>query len=599
MLVVLVALAAFGLAAFTYLGLERLGRRAWIPLACRAVAWTALGLLLINLSCPISGTPPRPLVLLDASLSMGAAGGRWAEASDSAVRWGEVRSFGDARARVDSTPTRGRSLLAPALLAASASDRPLIVVSDGEVEDAREIPPDLLARSSIRLFRRAGQADLALTRVTGPSRVSSGDSIHLEVEVQAVGGIEGDSVSLGVSSGTNRLAARTVRLAGEAAGRARVVIPSSALASGDHLLRVALPRTGDAEPRTDTRLHLVTVAATPGVVFLASPADWDSRFLYRTLREVGQLPVRGYVRFDGNRWRNMTDLRPVPAEVVRRAARRADLLILKGGVGEFADGSTARGIWSWPSGEGGETQVPGDWYLSESDASPVAGAFLGQPVDSFPPAVLLTPMPTGTRDWVALHGRLGRRGPERPAVFGRQDGRLRRVTVAVEGLWRWSFRGGSSEQSYRSWVAATASWLLGGADSARGVAKPVQAVVQNGRPLVFEWLGSGVPSTQVVAWSRASAESTDTLHFDGDGRASVWLGPGEYRYRLSGGGAGTVAVEEYSDELLSRPLTLTGHEGRPIGSAGRTTARDWLWLFGLCVLALSGEWLARRRLGLR
>jgi hypothetical protein len=28
-------------------------------------------------------------------------------------------------------------------------------------------------------------------------------------------------------------------------------------------------------------------------------------------------------------------------------------------------------------------------------------------------------------------------------------------------------------------------------------------------------------------------------------------------------------------------------------------ARDWLWLFGLCIAALAGEWLARRRLGLR
>ena len=35
MLLVLVVLAAFGLAAFTYLGVERLGRRAWIPLVCR------------------------------------------------------------------------------------------------------------------------------------------------------------------------------------------------------------------------------------------------------------------------------------------------------------------------------------------------------------------------------------------------------------------------------------------------------------------------------------------------------------------------------------------------------------------------------------
>ena len=599
MLSLLVVVVAFGLAAFTYLGLERMGRRAWIPLACRGIAWSALGLLLVNVSCPVSRAPLRPLVLLDASLSMGAAGGRWAEAKDSAARWGEVRQFGDTRPSTDSTPTRGRSLLGPALLAASASDRPLIVVTDGEIEDAREVPPDLLTRSRIRLFQRPPQPDLAVTRVKGPSRVSEGDSIPLEVEVQSMGGNAGDSVGVEVLSGSNRLAFRTVRLRGEAGGRARIVVPPGSLSSGDHLLRVALARSADAEPRTDARRHLVTVAPTPGVVFLAAPADWDSRFLYRTLREVGQLPIRGYVRLDRDRWRSMTDLRPVPNDVVRRAARRADLLILKGGTADLAEGSTARSIWSWPSGEGGETQVAGDWYLSQDDASPVAGAFLGQPVDSFPPSFLLTPMETGPRDWVALYAQLGRRGPQRPAVFGRQEGRVRRVTVAVEGLWRWPFRGGSSEQSYRSWVAATTSWLLGGVDSVRGVARPVQAVVQNGRPLIFEWLASGSAVPQTVVWSSTAGERVDSLHFDGDGRAPVWLQPGEYRYRLSGGGVGTVAVEQYSDELLARPVTLTAHEGRDARSTARSTARDWLWLFGICVLALSGEWLARRRLGLR
>ena len=127
----------------------------------------------------------------------------------------------------------------------------------------------------------------------------------------------------------------------------------------------------------------------------------------------------------------------------------------------------------------------------------------------------------------------------------------------------------------------------------------IQPVVPNGRPIVFEWLGSGSAVPQVVVWSGASGQVTDTLHFDGDGRALAWLTPGDYRYRFSGGGAGRVAVEQYSDELLPRPLTLTSQEGRTVRRVGRTTARDWLWLFGICVLALSGEWLARRRLGLR
>jgi hypothetical protein len=313
------------------------------------------------------------------------------------------------------------------------------------------------------------------------------------------------------------------------------------------------------------------------------------------------------VRLEGERWRSMADLRPVPADQVRRAARRADLLVLKGGVAAYAEGSLARGIWSWPSGETGEAQVPGDWYLSAPDASPLAGAFLSQPVDSFPPAIQLIPMEAGPRDWVALYAQLGRRGPQRPAVFGRQDGRVRRVIVAADGLWRWPFRGGSSEQSYRSWVAATTSWLLGSADSARGLARPVQPVVAAGRPIVFEWVGSGSAVPQSVTWSSVGEPApsdvnrpqVDTLHFDGDGRATAWLPEGAYRYRLGSGGAGTVAVEEYSDELLPRPLALAPHQARPTRSSTRTSARDWLWLFGICIVALSGEWLARRRLGLR
>jgi hypothetical protein len=101
-----------------------------------------------------------------------------------------------------------------------------------------------------------------------------------------------------------------------------------------------------------------------------------------------------------------------------------------------------------------------------------------------------------------------------------------------------------------------------------------------------------------LTWSGDSVRR-DTLFFDGDGRATVWRPPGLYRYRLASGGEGMVAVEQYSDELLQRPVTLSPHEPRLTRPKGSTTARDWLWLFGICILAFSGEWLARRRLGLR
>lgn len=594
----LVAFLAVALAAFTYLRLERLGSRGWIPLVCRAVAWTALGLLVLNVSCPAPDAPQRPLVLLDGSLGMSAPGGKWAAARDSALRLGDVRLFGDERIGGDTLPTRGRSLLSPALTAAAASDRAVLVFTDGEIEDAADLAPELLGRAGVRLFPRDTQPDRAVTGITGPTRVTAGDSISLDVRVQVAGGESPESLRVEVFSGANKVGGRTLRLEQDGGGRGRVVMPSSSVGAGEHVLRVRLVGE-DSEPRTDTRLHLVTVAPTPGVVLLAAPPDWDSRFLYQALRDVAQLPVRGFVRIDGERWRSMTDLRPVAAEQVRRAARGADLLIVKGDVGVTTRGTTARGVWSWPSGGAGQPTISGDWYLAARDVSPVAGAFLGQPVDSFPPASRLMPYQTTSGDWVALTAQLGRRGAARPAVLGRDEGRVRRATVAVDGLWRWAFRGGSSEQSYRAWVAAMASWLLGGADSALGPTRPMRPIVSNGRPLVFEWLGSGPARPLAVTWTGGAGPREDTLRFDGAGRATVWLTPGVYRYRLDGGGSGAAAVEEYSDELLPRPVTLAPREARVGRPVGRTAARDWLWLFGVAILALGGEWLARRRLGLR
>jgi hypothetical protein len=597
----LVVLAAVGLAAFTYLRVERLGRRGLVPLVARGVAWSALGLLLLNVSCPSAGGPVRPLVLLDGSLSMGAPGGRWNEARESARRTGEVRLFGGEVASPDTTPSRGRSLLGPALTAAAASDRPVVVMTDGEIEDAGDLPPELLGRASVRLFPRAPQADLAVTALAGPTRVTAGDSLGLELEVRALAGAPEDSVGVVVRAGNDTVGERRVRLQPGGAARIQLRVPSAAIGPGMHALKVTLAGANDGEPRTDTRIHVITVARTPGVVLLAAPGDWDSRFLYRTLRDVAQLPVRGFVRLQSDRWRSMEDLSPVGLERVRQAARGADLLILKGDPGALSQGSGARGIWYWPSGVRGASPIGGDWYLSGPEVSPVAGAFLGMPVDSFPPATQLVPLQPGPAEWVGLTAQLDRRGAARPALTGRQEGRVRSVTVGADGLWRWAFRGGSSEQSYRTWVATTASWLLAGVDTVRGVAAPVRPVVQNGRPLLFQWTGAGPAVATPVVWSGPGdgGTRTDTLRFDGAGRAQVRLPPGEYRYRLAGGGGGIVAVEEYSDELLPSPVTLKARTARAGLPPGRTAARDWLWLFAIAIVALSVEWLARRRLGLR
>jgi hypothetical protein len=309
--------------------------------------------------------------------------------------------------------------------------------------------------------------------------------------------------------------------------------------------------------------------------------------------------VRGYVELGQGSYRDMRDLRPAAEATVARAAAGADLLVVKGSPGSFLRSTRARGIWRWLPGAPDAGLIAGDWYVSIIPGTPVSSAFLGLPVDSFAPATAVVPVTPSAGSWVAIQARDRRRGPARPLVVGRQDARRREVTVAVQGLWRWAFRGGQSEQAYRNWVAATTSWLLAAPDSASGVARLARAVVQQGRPLIFEWTGSGEPADVPVGWTGSGATRTDTLHFDASGHAAVWLPPGEYSWRLAAGGAGSAAVETYSDEFLPRDATITSQSARAGVPAARSSARDWGWLFGIALLALALEWWWRRRLGLR
>jgi hypothetical protein len=596
-LLIVAVLAAAG-AWFTYWRLERLGSRAWVAASARGIAWAALGLLILNLTCAApSPQSKRPLILLDGSLSMTAAGGHWREALDSARAWGEVRLFGDAGVTPDSLPMFGRSDLGPALAAAAASDRRAIVVTDGEITDQPNLAPEALGRVGIRTFPRTPQADLAIVRVSGPARVTVGDTIRLELEVRGFGSTT-DSARLEVRSGDRVLARRSVRLGKDGQALVSAAFPSVGL-SGDALFTVALVNPGDAEPRDDVRLWLVTVTPTPGIVMLASPSDWDGRFLFRTLRDVADLPIRGYTRFEAGRWRSMETLAPVSAGAIAQAARRADVLVIKGAARDFVRESRARGVWDWPSGEGGETEIVGEWYVTAPAASPLGSAFLGMPVDSFPPLIEITPIEPAQGDWVGLTAQLARRGADRPVFTGHVLGGRRRVTTAADGLWRWAFRGGASEQAYRALVAATLSWLLGASDSTQARARPVRPVVPNGRPVVFEWAGAGAAVPIGITLTGEGAVLRDTLRFDGSGRAIVSVPAGRYGYTLDGGGGGVVAVEVWSDEWLPRLATLASREAPAVSLAGVTSTRGWVWLFGLAIVALATEWLARRRLGLR
>ena len=596
MLALLAVLLAVALAAFTYFRLERLDRRAVGPFALRALAGGALALLLVNPTCAARPAAQRPLVLLDGSLSMAQRPDAWQAARARADSLGEVRLFGD-DGPADSLPVRGRSRLGPALRAAAALDRPVVVITDGELEDVAEIPADLLQRPAVELRARDSAADVALVAIDAPSRLTLGDSLRIDVTVRATSAAP-DSVLVELrfdDAERSRLARRAVRLR-DGEGRATLRASTRGLVPGEHVLAIRVVDARDGEPRTDERLAHLVLVETPGIVLVADPGDWDARFLFRAVRDVAQLPLRGYVRM-GDGWRSMTDLAVVRSDVVQRAVRGADLVIAKGTAAGLVTRSPARGVWLWPSGASGPVEAA-DWYLVPTPASPVSGAFAGLPVDSFAPAVQLTAQDVPRGAWTALTAQAGRRGAQRPAWFGYEVGRRRRVVTAADGLWRWSFRGGSSEQAYRGLVASTVSWLLGAADSSTAPARLLRAVTQQGRPIVFAWSGAGTAQAIPVSWSGMTS-GNDSLRFDGSGRAELRLPPGTYRYRLAGGNEGVAAVEEYSDEWLPRPVTLAAQTGVPAMGRERRAARDWPWLLGLAVLALCGEWLTRRRLGLR
>ncbi len=592
LVVLLAAIAALA----SYRVLEEWTGRNWIPAGCRAAGWGAVALLLVNASCPVVLPSTRPAVLLDASLSMQAAGGRWSEALALARAAGDVRFVGVAPG--DTTASGGRSRIGAAITGARSAGRPVIVVTDGEVEDGEDIPPAVLAGATVRLLPRRDVADVAITRIEAATRLTASDSLTIDVEAQSFGRPGARSLDLEAREGDRVWLRGPVEL--DAAGRGHSVLrgPLPRVAAGTHVLTIALAGAHDSEPRDDARLLVVSIVPTPGVVLLASPPSWESRFLFEALRDVAALPVRGYLETESGHWRRAGDLHAVPVVEVTDAARRADLVVALGDPVAVARRIRARGVWSWPAGPT-RTGAAGDWYVSVGAGTPIGGAFTGLSVDSFPPATTLVELAPTPRDWIGFTVQAGRRGAVRPAMLGRDSAGQRRVVTGIDGLWRWAFRGGSSEQGYRGLVAATVSWLLGGADSAAGRARLLREVVQRGRPAVFEWSGPGPATPIAVEFSGSGQLRRDTLGFDGAGRAEVLLPPGIWRYRLSGGGEGTLAVESYSDEWLPASRTLAAREASAQVAPGRKPVRDWLWLFGIAAIGFAGEWFARRRLGLR
>ncbi len=559
-----------------------------IAALARLLGAAALLLLVLNPTISARFMAVRPLVLLDNSISMHATGGRATEARALAVSLGDTAGFGE----VGPGEPGGQSLLGAVLPAALATGRPVTVITDGEVADAAAIPADLLAATTVRLLPRPDGDDVALLDVRGTTRLAAGDSLHLEIEAQRRGtGV--DSSVLELRDGTRVLQRGVVRFAPTGRGRTRIVAALPPDGAGLRWLEVHRVGVPDREAANDVRWWPVQVTPTPGIVLLATTPDWDARSLYRALRDLTETPVRGYVQLQPGQWRRIDDLRRVTPAEVNAAARAADLLAVRGDVEAWRRIGRARLLWP-------VAPMAGDWYLTPAAASPVTDALAGVANDSIPPAVAVTPLDAeATRSWVGAAARLTRRGSAVAVIGGRDDASGRTVTFGADGLYRWAFRGGASEQLWRAMIADASAWLLATPDSASATAQPVSLVTQRGRPVRFRWTGSGAPTATAIVVRDSTGARNDSLHFDGAGHAAIILPVGRYRYALATGGEGVVAVEPYSDELVRSPVSLVEQAASVAPVRTGRGAQEWWPLFALAAGAFGGEWLLRRRLGMR
>ncbi|MES1259318.1 MAG: hypothetical protein ABUL71_01890, partial [Gemmatimonadota bacterium] len=155
----------------------------WAMLA-RSVGFAALLLLLLDPGVASRRIDRRPLVLLDNSISMHAAAGRATEAARIAASLGDTATFGE----LMRGEPGARSALFEPLSGAAATGRPVIVVTDGEIADADAIPRDVMAQATIRVLARSTGADIALTEVRAPLRITAGDTLGIDIDAQRTAG---------------------------------------------------------------------------------------------------------------------------------------------------------------------------------------------------------------------------------------------------------------------------------------------------------------------------------------------------------------------------------------------------------------------------
>lgn len=569
-----------------------------VPLVMRAVALSIVVALLLD--GPIGPSrAARAYVALDASASWRAGGDsslwRRARASADSAPGDSLLLFGDSlrAGPVPLVPTDGASRLAPLVERALGAGRPVVLITDGRLDDAARLV-DLPAGSHVVTLDGATKPDAALVSLDGPSAVVAGDTVEYTVVV-AAGGAGAGPGTLELSLAGLQLASakldslpafaeREVRMRGLVAG-----------ASGARVLRATVSSSGDAMARNDTLSASLEVARGASAVFVSTAPDPDARDALAVLRGTLAVPTRGYYRIAPGRWVVDGTLMPVPEAEVKRSLAEAPLAVLHGDTALFGPPrSLTRGalaLLAPPTTRGD------DYYATSAPPSPLAAALAALPWDSLPPVEL----GDAGRDaeWTAVTTRRARRFDERALVSGTSTPR-RIVVIPATGLWRWHFRGGRSADAFTALWGSIFDWMTGDATDIR-VARPATPWVRAGEPVRWRRGNAHDSTARVTVRPRGGARvDTLTLRFAGTGgmAESPALAPGVYDTRAAGGD-GLLVVNESAEWLPRRPNVKAGAVGSVPGVDRAPRARLAWWLYLLLIGTLCGEWVLRRQIGLR
>lgn len=586
-------------------------------------------------------------VLLDASLSMSVQSRDgetpWSRARRRAMglhgRGSRVLLFGrDVRAtEADSLatarPSEPGSRLAPALeRAAESGARTVIVLSDLRFQDraAVEGAAERLGISATFESFGVGVRNAGIASFDLPEAVDSGDTIHVEVAIFGEAGGPEDSVTVEVRDGDDRLVgSRRVALpAPGRVARTSLSLPAPGT-SGISWYRAVAILSGDAFPDDDERFGAVSVDPQEGGLLLVSlRPDWEPRFLLPVLEGVTGLPGRGYLAVAGSRF---IPLRSGPdreaeadaAELGRRISG-ADLVVVHG-VGPDLPGwllqslGRARRLLAFPWDRGGAAVVgaatgnalPGEWYVAPAvPASPMAADIAGLDLADLPPLSRVLPLTRTEGAVVPLRLQHRGSGPGEGALVLVDEGAGRRAVVLASGFWRWAFRDGAPRTAYRRFWSGVAGWLIGDEPLAKGPGVRPEAPVV-GRDGPISWLAPGFEERQLQVELRPAEGPATAVHARvGSGGSFVTpaLAPGAWEYSVTDSdgievGAGAFRVEAFTDELETPPMTppdfSAGHARNAELDGRRRPLRVHPAPYLLLIALLCGEWIGRRRRGLR